>query len=76
MRICPVLPVIRCCWAPCRRPGCSVADERVSKKFDNHKAMIAVHDMHYNFAQIRKSLRVTPWRITCGRWRKIVGLAG
>ena len=27
---------------------------------DNHKAMIALHYMHYNFARIHKSLRVTP----------------
>src|SRR5882724_3142262 len=31
-----------------------------SKKLDNHKAMIALHYMHYNFARIHKSLRVTP----------------
>jgi len=31
-----------------------------SKKVDNHKAMIALHYMHYNFARIHKSLRVTP----------------
>jgi hypothetical protein len=27
---------------------------------DNHKAMIALHYMHYNFARIHKTLRVTP----------------
>ena len=27
---------------------------------DNHKAMIALHYMHYNFCRIHKSLRVTP----------------
>lgn len=31
-----------------------------SKKFENHKAMIALHYMHYNFARIHKTLRVTP----------------
>ena len=31
-----------------------------SKKVYNHKAMIALHYMHYNFARIHKSLRVTP----------------
>ena len=31
-----------------------------SKKLDNHKASRAIHFMHYNFARIHKSLRVTP----------------
>jgi hypothetical protein len=31
-----------------------------SKKVDDHKAAIALHYMHYNFARIHKSLRVTP----------------
>ena len=31
-----------------------------SKKVDNHKAAVALHFMHYNFARIHKSLRVTP----------------
>jgi hypothetical protein len=31
-----------------------------SKKVDNHKAAVALHFMHYNFARIHKSLR-------CGR---------
>src|SRR5436309_1483408 len=31
-----------------------------SKKLDNHKAAVALHFMHYNFARIHKSLRVTP----------------
>jgi IS1 family transposase len=31
-----------------------------SKKVENHKAMIALHYMHYNFARIHKTLRVTP----------------
>jgi hypothetical protein len=31
-----------------------------SKQVDNHKAMIALHYMHYNFGRIHKTLRVTP----------------
>ena len=31
-----------------------------SKKVENHEAAIALHYMHYNFARIHKSLRVTP----------------
>lgn len=31
-----------------------------SKKADNHAAMIAIHFLHYNFARIHKTLRVTP----------------
>jgi hypothetical protein len=31
-----------------------------SKKIENHVAMLAIHYMHYNFARIHKSLRVTP----------------
>jgi IS1 family transposase len=31
-----------------------------SKKVENHKAMIALHYMAYNFARIHKTLRVTP----------------
>jgi IS1 family transposase len=31
-----------------------------SKKVDNHKAALALHYMHYNFARIHKTLRVTP----------------
>src|SRR3989454_3063922 len=31
-----------------------------SKKGENHKAMIALHYMHYNFGRIHKTLRVTP----------------
>ena len=31
-----------------------------SKKLDNHKAMIALHYMHYKFGRIHKTLRVTP----------------
>lgn len=31
-----------------------------SKKADNHAAMVAIHFMHYNFARIHKTLRITP----------------
>lgn len=31
-----------------------------SKKIQNHVAMVAIHAVHYNFARIHKSLRVTP----------------
>jgi hypothetical protein len=31
-----------------------------SKRVENHKAMIVLHYMHYNFARIHKTLRVTP----------------
>src|SRR5438876_5254694 len=31
-----------------------------SKKVENHKAMIGLHYMHYNFGRIHKTLRVTP----------------
>lgn len=31
-----------------------------SKKVDNHKAAIALYFMHYNFARIHQTLRVTP----------------
>lgn len=31
-----------------------------SKKVDTHKAALALHFMHYNFARIHKTLRVTP----------------
>jgi len=31
-----------------------------SKKVDKHKAAVTLHFMHYNFARIRKTLRVTP----------------
>jgi IS1 family transposase len=31
-----------------------------SKKVENHFAMVAIHFMHYSFARIHKSLRVTP----------------
>ena len=31
-----------------------------SKKIENHEASAALHFMHYNFARIHKTLRVTP----------------
>jgi hypothetical protein len=31
-----------------------------SKKIENHAAMVAVHAVHYNFARIQKTLRITP----------------
>ena len=31
-----------------------------SKKVENHTHAIALHFMHYNFARIHKTLRVTP----------------
>jgi IS1 family transposase len=33
-----------------------------SKKVDNHAAMVATHFLHYNFARIHKTLRITPAR--------------
>jgi hypothetical protein len=32
----------------------------ISKKIENHEAAIALHYMHYNFARIHQTLRVTP----------------
>lgn len=31
-----------------------------SKKVQNHACAVALHYMHYNFARIHKTLRVTP----------------
>jgi IS1 family transposase len=31
-----------------------------SKKIENHKAAVALHFMHYNFARVHQTLRVTP----------------
>jgi hypothetical protein len=31
-----------------------------SKKYENHKAAIALHFAYYNFCQIHRTLRVTP----------------
>lgn len=33
---------------------------RISKKLENHAHAIALHYMHYNFARIHKTLRITP----------------
>ncbi len=30
------------------------------KKLENHSAAVALHHMHYNFARIHRTLRVTP----------------
>jgi hypothetical protein len=32
----------------------------ISKKVENHEAAIALHYVHYNFARIHQTLRVTP----------------
>jgi hypothetical protein len=45
----------------------------------NHAAMVAIHAVHYNFARIHKTLRITPAMaaghpITSGRWKKSLGL--
>lgn len=31
-----------------------------SQKIENHIAAVTLHFMHYNFARVHKSLRVTP----------------
>ena len=31
-----------------------------SKKIDNHRHMVALHYMHYNFCRVHQTLRVTP----------------
>ena len=31
-----------------------------SKKIENHAAAVALHFIHYNFARIHKTLRITP----------------
>jgi hypothetical protein len=31
-----------------------------SKKTQNHAAVVAIHAVHYNFARIHKTLRITP----------------
>jgi hypothetical protein len=31
-----------------------------SKKAENHAAAVAIHFIHYNFARIHKTLRITP----------------
>ena len=52
-----------------------------SKKIENHVAAIAMHFMHYNFARIHQTLRVTPAMaagVTDHVWEigEIVGLMG
>lgn len=52
-----------------------------SKKIENHVAAIALHFMHYNFARIHQTLRVTPAMaagVTDHVWEiaEIVGLLG
>ena len=39
---------------------CTRLTNAFSKKVDNYKAAIALHYLHYNFARIHKTLRVTP----------------
>jgi IS1 family transposase len=36
-----------------------------SKKVQNHEAMVAIYAVHYNFARIHKTLRITP-AMACG----------
>jgi hypothetical protein len=31
-----------------------------SKKVQNHEAMVAIYAVHYNFARIHKTLRISP----------------
>lgn len=33
---------------------------RFSKKVENHEVAVALHFMHYNFARVHQTLRVTP----------------
>ncbi len=52
-----------------------------SKKVENHAAAVALHFMHYNFARIHQTLRVTPAMaagVTDHVWEigEIVGLLG
>jgi len=37
----------------------------ISKKIQNHAAMVAIRAVHYNFARIHKTLRITP-AMACG----------
>ena len=49
-----------------------------SKKLEKHAAAVAIHYMHYNFARIHKTLRITPtmaagvaehvWSLYPGKW--------
>ena len=52
-----------------------------SKKVENHTAAVALHFMHYNFARVHQTLRVTPAMeagLTDHVWTlaEIVGLLG
>jgi hypothetical protein len=31
-----------------------------SKKIENHRVMVALHFMHYNYCRVHQTLRVTP----------------
>jgi IS1 family transposase len=51
-----------------------------SKKIENHEAAVALHYMHYNFARIHQTLRITPAMaagVSCHVWsyQEIVALA-
>jgi hypothetical protein len=46
-----------------------------SKKVENHQAAVALHFMHYNFARIHQSLRVTP-AMQAGVVDHVLGLDG
>lgn len=51
-----------------------------SKKIENHEAAVALHYMHYNFARVHQTLRVTPameagFPITFGLWKKLLPLS-
>jgi hypothetical protein len=61
---------------PCAcRCGGSRLTKAFSKKAENHACAVALHFMHYNFARIHQTLRMTPaWQPASltepGRWRK------
>jgi len=47
-----------------------------SKKVENLEHAVSLHFLHYNFARIHKTLRVTPameagLAIMCGRWKRL-----
>jgi hypothetical protein len=41
-------------------PQVHEADKRLSKKLENHAAMVAIYFMYYNFARKHQTFRVTP----------------
>ena len=47
-------------FAVSRRAGFTRLTNAFSKTADNLKPAVALHFMHYNFARIHKTLRVTP----------------